>query len=514
MQKKLFLKNGIIMASSALAIRILAMYFRIWLSDKIGAEGIGICQLITSVYAFFALICTSGLSVTVTRLAGDQLEKGNLCQAVSLTEKIMLAAVLFSTALGAAMLFSAQFLGEQFLGDIRTVPALRILAPSLPFMSFSSVLRGFFTAERKMLASASEQLIEQLTEICVCMTVFSFFSPNNLTSACLAAVSGTVAAEIVSFVWAAALYLIDIRSVGFRREKVPSLLHRTMPVILPCTASAGLRSSMAAVESMLIPVGLRRFGTDAAGALADYGMISGMAMPVIVFPSVFILPFSTLIITELSRSASTGNKKAINRMSDRMLSSALRYSIPVMILFIFFSGRLGDLLYNSERTGKYIAALAPVVPLMYLDSVIDGMLKGLDKQTSYLICNVIDSVIRLFLTWLLLPYFGVAAVIFIIIFSELLNTSMSLYSLMRTADVRIAIVDDIMVPAICTLIPCLMISLIPTAEFIAPSAELILKIIICAVFYISVLKLSDKYRNNRVFLRSGSRQQPLKGTTE
>ena len=489
MKKKLFIKNGIIMASSALIIRMMAMFFRICLSDRIGAEGMGIYQLILSVYAFFALVCTSGLSVTVTRLAGDYLEKGHTLSAISLTEKILLAAVLFSTLLGAGMYLSAPILGNVFLGDSRTIPALRILAPSLPFMSFSAVLRGYFTAQRKMLVTASEQFIEQLTEISICLLIFNFLSPDDITAACLAAVSGTTAAEIISFIWTAVLYAVDIRHFRKKRVKVNRLFHSALPIILPCTASSALRSSMAAVENMLIPIGLRRSGSDSIGALADYGMISGMAMPVIVFPSVFILPFASLIITELSRAAATGKHEAIRHMTDKMLSSALRYSLPVMIMLIFFSDRLGILLFHSPKTGFYIAALAPVVPLMYLDSVVDGMLKGLDKQKSYLVCNVIDSVIRLALTCILLPYFGAAGVIFIIIFSELLNTAMSLFSLMKTASVRLNILDDLFLPGICAVIPCLLTAIIPPLKF--PVADLLLRILFCSAFYaVSLFSLS------------------------
>lgn len=481
MQKRLFIKNGMIMAACALIIRSLAMMFRVYLSEQIGSEGLGIYQLILTVYAFFALISTSGISITVTRLVSDCLARCENVKAVSVTERILLFSVIFSTALAAVLFSCADILGGVFLRDVRTVPALKLLAPSMPFMSFSAVLRGYFTAQRKMLRTAGEQLLEQVSEIGMCVFVFTFFAPKNLAAACCAAVSGTTAAEVLSFVYSLILYLCDIKRLGKKREPVRKLFRQAAPIALPCTASSGLRSGLAAVENMLIPAGLMKFGADSAQALSEYGMIGGMAMPVIVFPSVFILPFASLVITEMSQANALNHKKSISHIAERMISATLKYSIPVMFIFIFFSDEIGRLIYHSDKAGFYIAALAPVVPLMYLDSSVDGMLKGLNKQTSYLIYNVIDSVIRVILTYFLLPVTGAAGVVFIIIFSELLNTSMSVWGLIRVTKLKIHLFDNIILPAVCILIPCLISTILP--DLFGGTADLFLKLFLCLGFY-------------------------------
>ncbi len=495
-QKDLFIKNGIILTVSSLIIRSLAMAFRVYLSSCAGTVGIGIYQLITSVYAVFALICTSGITITVTRLTADVLAKGSPGKALFITEKFLIISLVFSSLLSALLFFSSDFISVFILSDDRCAAALMLLAPSLPFMSFSAVLRGYFSAKRKMIFTAAEQLLEQLAEIGVCIIVFSYFSPQTPQGACCAAVSGTTAAELLSFVYSLSVYIIHKKRLHCRKEPVKHIIADALPVALPCTANSGLRSALSAIENILIPAGLIKYGADSAAALGEYGIITGLAMPVIVFPSVFILPFSSLIIPEMSQANVLNHKNGIRHMSERMTSAILKYSLPVMFVMIFFSRDIGNILYSSEKSGFYIAVLAPVIPLMYLDSGVDGILKGLNEQTSYFIFNLIDSIIRVILTWLLLPKLGALGIIVVILFSELLNTTMSFARLIKVTRLRFSLTEYLLRPVLCSLLPCITIRMIP-----GNSAFLVsLKLILCLITYGVIMAVTSE--NRKVFRRS------------
>ena len=505
MQKRLFLKNGAIMAGSALIIRSLGMMFRVYLADSIGSEGLGIYQLILTAYAFFAMICTSGLTITVTRLAGDYIAEGRPEKAGYVTEKCLIFSLILSSALGLALFLSADKIGTDFLHDERTVLSLRVLAPSLPFMAFSAVLRGYFSAKRKMLRTAGEQLLEQTVEIAVCVSIFTFFSPKTIEYACCSVSLGTTCAEILSFVYSFILYAFDKKRLNRKSVKVERLFACALPIALPCMASSGLRSGLSAIENILIPSGLIKYGADSSTALSEYGIISGMAMTVIVFPSVFILPFASLIIPEMSQASILHHNNGIKHMAERMFSATLKYSLPIMFIFIFFADGIGRAVYNSEKAGFYIAALAPVVPLMYLDSSVDGMLKGLNEQTSYLICNVIDSIIRVILTYLLLPVLGAMGVVIVIIFSELLNTSLSLIRLMQVTHLRLKVFDSVIRPIICILIPCLLLPFLPKIG--TDQTDICIRLILCIAFYFFGMFISapkDSIYNKKIKERSAA----------
>ncbi len=487
-KKKQFIKNGIVLSLTTLVIRSIGMWFRIYMSERVGTEGIGLYQLILTVYALFATVTTSGVSLTVTRLVTDLLAQNEIAKAKYLTYRCLIASVLISLVFGIVLFSSAELLGVNFINDERTVPALKILAPSLPFMAFSACLRGYFYARRKIFASAGEQLLEQIIEIAVFVIIFSFFSPNDITSACCALVLGTTVAEIISFFYSLALYASDSLKFKCRPEKVPHLIKKASLIAIPVTASSLLRSGLSSVENILIPSGLKKYGSDCSRALSQYGLISGMAMPVLIFPSVFIMPFATLIIPELSQSNIEGRVNGIRHMSEKMFRLTLIYSLPIMIIFMFFAKEIGYAVYGDNEVGIYIAFLAPVVPLMYLDSAVDGMLKGLNEQASYLAYNIIDSVIRVLLTYILLPRIGIAGVVIVIITSELLNTTLSIARLLKITGIRLMIWQWVIRPIICILIPCLISAVLPSfGNYIF---DLIFKISLCMIFYIFALYIS------------------------
>lgn len=489
MRKNLFIKNGIIMSASALIIRSIAMFFGIYMAERIGSEGIGLYRLIISIYVFFASAVSAGFSLTVTRLATDYFSVGEGSKARFAAQRCMILSFIFGAIFGIDMFLSAGFIGTKFLGDVRCVQPLRILSVSLPFMAVSACVRGYFTARRKTLQSSGEQLLEQIVEIAVFILIVEYFKPESLSSACSAAVIGTTAAEFISFFYAIILYCIDMKRLNVKTKRVNRLYRKILPIAAPVSANSCLRSGLAAIENVLIPFGLKCYGNNSNFALSQYGIISGMTMPVLTFPTVFILPFAMLIIPEIAEANIKQHKNSIQHMTDKLLHFTLLYAIPIMIIFIFFAVPICSALYHNENAGTFLMMLAPVIPFMYLDSVTDGMLKGLNKQTSYLVFNLIDSIIRVILTYILVPIYGIVGVIGVIIVSELLNTTMSLWKLISITKIQIRIFDSMIRPAICIVLPCCVCTLIPGTK---TTINFIVRLCLCCIFYLTALKLTTK----------------------
>ncbi len=494
LKKRLFFWNGMIMSGTALVIRCIGMVFRIFLSDRLGAEGIGVYQLVLSVYFVFVSVASSGVSLCTTRLFGEFSALGHRAKARYCVEKTAAAAFVFGSALGVCMYFTSDASALYVLGEERAAAALRLLAPSLPFLAVSACIRGYFCARRKTVQVSGEQLLEQLIEIGVFALLFSLQKPADLTQACCTTVIGTTAAEVVSFIYSLLCYNADIRGYCKEKEKVQGMYRKMLPIALPVTANACTRSGLSAAENALVPYGLRRFGNSGSQALAQYGTVSGMSLPVLTFPSVFIIPFASLVIPEIAEARVKHHENGIRHITEKMLRLTLLYSIPVMILLIFYAVPLCRALFGSDDAGKFLALLAPVVPFMYLDSVVDAVLKGLDEQTSYFVFNTIDSIIRVALTYILLPFYGIYGVIAVITVSELLNTLMSMWRLISVTKIKISIGNDIVLPLVNILLPCLLINIVPrfSAIEILDTSVRITAAIIAYCFLIMTFARLDK----------------------
>ena len=428
MRKKRFIQNMLGLSVSALLIRGVGMVWAVNAAQIMGAEMLGRYRLIVSVYAFFLLAAAAGVSVTVTRLAGEELARGNEGAVSFIRSRAVSAAFCIGAALGVCMFIASFFLPAGFFGS-GAANALRVLSPALPLAGFSSAVRGYFTARRKNLRNAAEQLIEQLTELFVFIWSCRLLEGAGFSPIFCAALA-TTSAEAVSFIYSAALLCYDTRHTP-PPEKISGLFPRARSVFVPCTASAGLRSALSLAESCLIPAGLMVSAGNGGAAMEDFGIITGMALPCVMFPSVFILPAAQLIVPELAAERALGHKKAVMHMSKKLLRWTAGYSLLAMLPFLLFPYGISGLLGYPERAGFFIRLLAPLIPLSFIDSIVDGMLKGLDCQKSYFRINMIESVLRIIMALTLVPAFGASGAAALIIAGELINAALSLRRLQK-----------------------------------------------------------------------------------
>lgn len=430
MLKRRFIKNSLLMTAALFISQTAAILFNIYISRRLGAEGMGIYRLVITVYAFAAAFSTSGISLAVTRLVTELLAFGKTGEAKRAVTICMIVGVGLSCTVGVLISALSGKIGVGLLGDERTVLSLRVLSLSLPFMAVSACFRGYFLAVRSVIKSASEQLLEQIVQISVCVNIITPFSERGLEYACCAVAIGTTVSEIASCIYSAVLYIIDIRKYKSKGKSSKGTIRKLAEVGLPVTGSSFLRSGLSMIENTLIPTGLQRYGFSVQNAVGEYGIIMGMALPVLMFPSVCLTPLSSLIIPELSEAKAANRNSAISRMAKKALTAAILFIIPTTLLFLIFGDEIAMLLYNRDDVGVYIRILSLTLPFAYLDRVVDGMLKGLNQQLHYFTYNIIDSATRVILSLILIPILGVKAIIIIMFISVILNSTLSLHRLL------------------------------------------------------------------------------------
>lgn len=450
MQKKNFVLNAAVLTFTSLINMGIGMAFRIYLSNKIGAECIGLYQLIMSIYLFATTFSTSGISLTVTRLVTDYMAINQFDKAKKIVNKCLVFGIAISVITGILLFMFSQQVSCFILKDSRAILSLKILSFSLPFVAVSSCFRGYFYAVRKVIKTASEQILEQLIEIIIFIILIQKLAPLGIEFSCAAIVIGTAIAEFLSCIYSYILYRCDIKSQDLNMPKSKGSFFSIFSIFLPLTASASLRAGLSTIENILIPDGLKRYGSSNQKALSVYGTIVGMVMPIIYFPTLILVSFSMLLIPEMSEANTVHHKKNITYMASRVLKLTLIFSIAVMSLLMSFAFDIGNLIYSNKECGLYLSILAPLVPLMYLDKIVDGMLKGLNEQLHYLSYNIIDSIIRIILIFILIPKIGISGLIIMTFVSTILNSTLSIARLLKVANVKIKLWDWVISPLICS----------------------------------------------------------------
>lgn len=430
--KVIFIKNALVLTITGLLIRFIGMLFRIWLAGEIGSEGIGLYSQVFSFYVLASAFASTGINTAVTRLVSEELAMGRgagvkkvLIRSSALTLAIALASCV-------VILLSSELIATHVVGDPRAAEALRTLTLSLPFMGLSSCLKGYFIARKKTAPASSSQILEQLVRIGIISFILTRSADKGIGAACKGIIFGDAVSEICSFIFVFCSFLLDNKlHIVCKGGSVPpySVLSRIRHIALPITAGRYLNSLLRTAENLLVPRQLKSFGLSGTEALSAFGVIKGMALPIIFFPASFLNALSTLLIPEMSEAHVSGKTYKVRYTAEKCIHVTLISSLPFAVIFFFTGDRLGRLVYGDPSAGEAIVLLAPLIPLMYLDSVCDGLLKGLDKQFFIFRNSVIDSLCRLGLICLVLPTFGFLGFIGIMYGSNLFTCVMNLFKL-------------------------------------------------------------------------------------
>ena len=485
---KKFFENAILLTLTALVMRGVVLSFNVWLSNKVGAEALGLFSLISGVYGFALTFATSGISLAVTRMVADALVRASM-------KRCLLYAAFFGL-LAFILLFSlSDTIGIHWLKDSRTVRPLRIMSVSLPLIALCSAMNGYFTAVRRVVKNAMSQIAEQAVKISVTVALITTLLPDGIENACIALVLGGAASELLSFCLMTVMYIFDKKKyIKDSKTETGSknVTKKLLGIALPVAFSTYARSGLLTLEHILIPIGLRKHGADHKRSLAIYGILGSMAMPVILFPTALISSFSNMTIPEISDCIARGHKNRIKYISGRIWQFSLLFSIGVSGILICFSGELGKVLYSSGEAATYIRMLAPLIPIMYLDTTTDALLKGLGEQLYSMNVNIIDAALSVILVWILVPVWGIYGYIFVIIAMEVLNFGLSATRMLNISGMKPKIFSWVIKPLL-----CIVVSAFLSKKFFdgfnitgIPWLSLTLHIIFAALLYILFISLT------------------------
>ncbi len=460
MKKVLFIKNALILTVTALILRFAGIIFKVWLAAAIGSEGIGLYQLIISLYVLVSTFATGGISTAVTRMVTDELALGTRAGALRVLKKgIVLSLLLAAVSLVITFSFS-DFLAGTLLGDMRAAPAIKILSLSLPFMGVSSCVRGYFMARRKTLSSGLTQILEQALRIFIVVMLSAQFSSRGLSFACAAVLFGDTVAEAVSCLVLFLAQRADSKKIiDLKGEKLSHGTRRIIHIALPITSGKYLNSALRTAENIIMPKALAAYGA-AISALSQFGMIKGMALPLLFFPSSFLNSVSTLLIPEMSEALSRGQQFKIKYITEKVMAITFSSSFLLAGIFFTLAYPLGELIYKSAEVGFLLRVLAPIVPLMYIDSMCDGMLKGLDRQGFVFRISVIDSALRIALILLIVPRHGMNGFLFIMVISNLLTAALRVWKLLSVARLSFNTTRWVIKPLLFSAAACLSVAFI------------------------------------------------------
>lgn len=479
------------MTATAFILRGLGVLLRVFLSNKIGAEGMGLYQIIFSVYALASTFATAGVSTAVIQVVTDEIATGTKQTVLKAFKKTLYLCIFWGLTLSIIFYFSAEFIGKSWINDVRTIPSLKILVFALPFMSITSCIKGYFIAYRRVSIPSEAQILEQIVRFVLIFIIIDFFIPYGIDACCTAIIIGDVISEMSSCTYSYIAYLKEKKRHGnvylAKNQRSQPVVKKAICVAGPIALNKYLNTILRTFENMLVPECLRQFSSSREKSLEQFGMLKGMAMPILFFPSSLLTAFSTLLIPEMAEAKSLGQEKKVTAIANKTLQISITLSILISGIFIAFPYELAEIIYKDLEVGFIIYALAPIVPFMYLETVVSGILQGLNQQLHSLKYNIFDSVIRISLIYFLVPQRGLNGFLVIMILSNITTSSLNIYRTLKITNTKIQWLKWIILPVTAVFISIIAMTLLLKNLMLSSLYYVILGTLIICVTYFAVL---------------------------
>ncbi len=429
------LGGAILLTGTNLFLRLVSIGFNVFLTDRIGAAGLGLLQLISTVSVFALLVGSSGVRVAAMFLSAEEFGHRRLGGVRSAMSACLAYGIVVSTMVGLITYALADFFAETWLQDSRATLSIRTMAVFLPFTCLCGIMTGYFTACSRIRQLVVIEIGERLLSLGLTIVLLLTWAKEDTERACCAIILGSSLGCVADFFLLYAMYRRDMKEI--QKDRSLSMTSRLFHLCVPLALNDYLRSGLNTAEQLLIPYGLARYGGSTDAAMGAYGTIHAMVFPVLMFPAAVLYALSDLLVPELSRAKAMGRRLRIIDLTGKCLRLCFLFACAVAGFLFVSAEQLGLLLYKSEDAGFYLRIFAPMVLMLYLDAIVDGMLKGLAEQVRCVRYNTITSAMDVALLFLLLPKYGIGAYVLSFLVTHGVNLWLSLRRLLEVSRYRL-----------------------------------------------------------------------------
>lgn len=435
----------VILTLTGLASRLIGFFYRIFLSNTFGAEGMGIYQLIAPVLALSFALTVSGLQTAISKyVASETTTKDYLTSFRTLLTGFVLAMFLSVVCALCIYCFSEQ-IAASFLLESRTAPLLRIIALSIPMATVHSCINGYFYGIRKTAIPAVSQLAEQICRVGSVFLIYRVCTQRGMQPTISFAVVGLVIGESASMLVSIVAILIRANHVfsNFRAGQALSLrlaasarqyrhiVRQLLALSIPLSANRVILNMLQSIEAIYIPNKLMQHGLSNADALGVYGVLTGMSLPLVLFPSAITNSISVLLLPVVAEADDSGNHRTISRAILKSLKYCLLLGFACTLFFLLFGRLAGELLFHSALAGSFILTLSFICPFLYLASTLGSILNGLGKTGLTFLYSVLSLLLRLAFVFFAIPAYGIKGYLWGMLASQILQTGLCTLSALR-----------------------------------------------------------------------------------
>ena len=426
----------LLLTVTGLLSRIIGFFYRIFLSQSIGAEQMGIYQLTFPIHILTISLTSAAIQTAISRFVAQsviagQHAKNPSCKKTPCNARCYLGAGLFLSL--SLALFCTVFLyrfsdwiAVRFLEEARCAPLLRVLSFTIPFGAVHACINGYFYGLKKTFVPAFSQLIEQAARV---GSVWLFFEISmerhqaiSISLVTWGMVVGEAAAALFSF-----SFLPRGRAKGNRLLAVRQIFYMSLPL----SANRVLVNVLQSMEAVMIPGQLRQYGYSTSESLSVYGILTGMALPMVLFPSVLTNSVSVLLLPAIAEAQEKKDKRYILNTVKKACLYCVLLGGACTCLFLVLGKWMGRTLFGNELAGTFIVILGWICPFLYLSTTLHSIFNGLGNTTSTFLLNVLGLGVRIGFVLYIIPLAGIKGYLWGLLISQGVMAGGALWAILK-----------------------------------------------------------------------------------
>lgn len=415
------------LTGAGLLSRIIGFFYRIYLSLIFGEEGMGIYQLIHPIGALAFSITSGAFQTAISKFVSGQIDPDTDRTGQKSIKPLILGAsvsIPLSVFISFIMYTAADWIGTHYLHEPRTADLIRLLSFSVPFCAAHACINGYFYGIKQAGVPAITQLTEQIFRVgfvCLLSMISADRYSINLSIAVIGLVIGEMAGFTLSLIF---LYIKCNRRLSGNELRTDHTIsyHMLLSMVIPLSANRVLLNLLQSAEAAMLPLCLRNYGYDAQTALSVYGVLTGMAFPLIFFPNALTGSVAVMLLPAISENMSLGNQNRVRKTILQTIQYCSIMGFGCMAFFLFFSKPIGLYIFHSPLAGFFIGELSFLCPFLYLNSTLSGIIQGLGKATALFTINLTTLLLRLCMTFFLVPHFGIQGYLWSLLAGQILQT--------------------------------------------------------------------------------------------
>ncbi|MFC4100010.1 putative polysaccharide biosynthesis protein [Paenibacillus xanthanilyticus] len=476
MTKQTFIKGALILLVAGVLNRILGFVPRIALPRIIGAEGVGLYQLVYPFLIVMLTVITGGIPLAVAKWIAEAESKGDARRVKQIFRAAMALSVLLALGLTVVFALLIPWISTNLMTDSRVYRTLQVTTPLLLIIGIGSVYRGYFQGKQNMIPTAVSQTVETIIRIIGSLLFASWLLPYGIEWGAAGAMLGVVAGEIAAL--AILLWNYKDKNNGAQDKSAqhqqaaneaeaggvtappsktaPSprkllkrqpILRRLIGLSVPVTASKLIGSFSYLFESILTARALAAAGLLAAEATALYGALQGMIIPILLLPTALTYSLAVSLVPNLSEAAAKGDRSTIHKRLHQSMRLSLVTGAPFVVVMGLFAEPICLLLYDHADIAPMLKWMAPIGLFIYLQAPLQAALQALDKPGTALMNTLIGAIVKLVLIVELAsrPELGIYGALIAINVNIALVTLLHGFSVMRAVGFRMKMLDFIKV---------------------------------------------------------------------